>query len=269
MVKRRFRYFNIISALTLILLSSCTKYKDIVYMNNIYTATADTNAQTITTKNNKNLVLQYDDNIYINIYGSTPSSLQMFNKSTVRGYNYSDMYLYMEGYVVDKEGFIYLPLIGKVNVLNKTLAETQKLIQTKIDEYIVGAVVEVRMLSFKITMLGEVRRPGTYKFIKRDINILEALGQAGDISDLGDKQNILVIRKNKQGETNTFQLDLTNSAFFNEQGFWLQPNDIVYVKPIKTKNLRINTTTTSLIFASLSTLFSAITTTLLIINFMK
>lgn len=250
----------------LLVFASCTHYKDVVYMQDRY-KTKDTIP--ITIQNNNDLKLKYDDNIYVNVYGSNLLPLEMFNKNYMQRYNYSEYSLYIDGYLVNKKGFVSLPLIGDVYVLNKTLAEVKQDIQKKINEYVTGAVVEVRLLTFKITVLGEVRRPGTHSFRKREINIFEVLGMANDILDTGDKTSVLIIRKNDNGITETFELNMTNSEFFGNEGFWLKPNDIVYVKPLKAKMIRLNSTTTSIVLSSITTFFSAITTLILILNYIK
>lgn len=266
---QRKKYIFIVLVIFILLSAmSCTQYKDIVYMQDRYNL-QDTSQRTVSTKDNVDLTVKYDDNLYVNIYGANLAPLEMFSKSEMQRYNQSEYSLYMDGYMVDNKGFISLPLIGNVYVLDKTLAEIQEIIQKKINEYVVGAVAEVRLLSFKVTVLGEVRKPGTHSFLKREINLLEVLGAAGDIADSGNKKNVMIVRKNKNGITETFEVDMTHSSFFGKDAFWIKPNDIVYVKPLKAKMTRLNSTTASIVMSSLSTLFSALTTLVLILNYMK
>lgn len=260
--------FIILISFVLLSITSCTQYKDLVYIQDRYSL-KDTAQRTISTKENADLKVKYDDNLYVNVYGSNLVPLEMFSKSKIQRYNESEYSMYMNGYAVDNKGFIALPLIGNVYVFDKTLSEIQEFIQKKINEYVVGAIVEVRLLSFKVTVLGEVRNPGTHSFLKREINLFEVLGAAGDITDTGNKENIIIVRKNKNGVTETFEVDMTHSAFLETDAFWIKPNDIIYVKPLKAKMTRLNSTTANIIMSGLSTLFSGLTTLVLILNYVK
>jgi len=110
-------------------------------------------------------------------------------------------------------------------------------------------------------MLGEVRRPGEYKIYQDEINIFEALSLAGDLGDFADRKNIVLVRQTKTG-SNLYRLDLTNSNILESDYFYLVPNDIIYVEPLKGKQFT---------FANFpyAVIFSAISTTLLLINFFK
>lgn len=234
------------------LMSSCTQYKKVVYMQDRYEL-EDTARQTISVKDNGDIKLMAGDNLYINVYGTDLGQIGIFNKQPFTQTNFTEYSLFIQGYLVDDEGYVELPVIGKMHVVGKTLTETQQSIQREINEYITGAVVEVRLLSFQITVMGEVRRPGTYTFLRREISILEALGKSGDILDFGDRQSILLLRKN-EGLTETIELDLTDSKFITSEYFWLEPNDIIYVKPLRSKMVSVNSTTISIALASITTL---------------
>ncbi|MCK4344027.1 MAG: SLBB domain-containing protein, partial [Bacteroidales bacterium] len=147
----------------------------------------------------------------------------------------------------------------KVFVLNKTVEEAKDAIQEKTDQILRNASVIVKLISFKFTVLGEVNRPGVYKNFNNQLTVLEAIGMAGDISDYGNRTKILVIRPTKN-ETRTYRIDLTKKDVLSSEGFFLLPNDIVYVEPIKSKTFRINIPTLSLFLSTLTTL-------ILVLNF--
>lgn len=237
--------------------SGCTQYKKVVYMRDHYEV-KDTAMRSISIEESGDMKLMTGDNLYVNVYGVDLGQIEIFKKQNSYNQNFTEYSLAMQGYIIDRSGEIELPIVGKLKVVGKTLSEAKDLIQNSIDEYIVGAVVEVRLLSFQVTVLGEVRRPGTYTFINRDVCILDALGKAGDVLDFGDRANLLVVRKNN-GKAQTIQLDLTASNFFNETGYWLEPNDIVYVKPMRSKMININGTTISIVLAGLTTLILFLT----------
>ncbi len=241
----------------LLLEFGCTHYKNIVYMQDRYEV-KDTAIQAIPIKESNNIVLQTGDNLYINLYGADLGQFDVFNKQTFVNPNYTEYSLYMQGYIIDEDGYVEIPVVHKIKVEGLTLTEAQQAIQKKLDEYIVDVIAEVRLLSFQITVLGEVRRPGTYTFLKRNISILDALGKSGDILDFGDRRNVLVVRK-KGETTETFELDMTSSDFFQSSFYWLEPNDVVYVKPLRAKMITVNSSTISIVLASLTTLILLLT----------
>lgn len=232
--------------------SSCTQYKKIVYLQDRYGIT-DSTPQTISIKDNSSIRLIQGDNLYINVYGTDLGQIDIFNKHPFSSAYQNEFAVYMQGYMVDDSGYVELPVIGKLMVLDKTLTETQDIVQNKLNEYIVGAVVEVRLLSFQITVLGEVRSPGAYTFLRRDISIFDALGKAGDMLNFGDKQSVLLMR-NKGGKSETYEIDLTSSDFFQSDLFYLEPNDVIYVKPLRSKMITVNSTTISIVLASFTSL---------------
>ena len=120
-------------------------------------------------------------------------------------------------------------------------------------------MVIVKLVSFKFSVLGEVGRPGTYSNFNNQLTVLEAISMAGDITDFGNRRQVLVLRPTKEG-TKTFRLNLTDISILTSDGFFLLPNDIVYVEPIKSKMLKINLSTISLLLTGISTL-------ILILNF--
>jgi polysaccharide biosynthesis/export protein len=134
-------------------------------------------------------------------------------------------------------------------------------IRQRADRYLKDATVIVKLISFKISVIGEVNRPGTYNNFNNQLTVLEAISMAGDITDYGNRKMVLVLRPAADG-TSTFRLDLTNSEILSSDGFFLLPNDIVYVEPIRNKSFRINMPAISLVFSSISTL-------ILILNYIR
>lgn len=126
-------------------------------------------------------------------------------------------------------------------------------IRQRADQYLKDATVIVKLISFKVSVIGEVNRPGTYNNYNNQLTVLEAISLAGDITDYGNRKEVLILRPSSGG-TKTFRLDLTNKNILTSDGFFLLPNDIIYVEPIKTKSFRMNMSTISLAFTSISTL---------------
>jgi polysaccharide export outer membrane protein len=134
-------------------------------------------------------------------------------------------------------------------------------IRKRADQFLKDATVIVKLISFKVSVIGEVNRPGTYNNFNSQLTVLEAVSMAGDITDYGDRKRVLVLRPSAEG-TRSFRLDLTSKNILTSDGFFLLPNDIIYVEPIKNKTFRINMPTISLAFTSISTL-------ILVLNFIN
>jgi polysaccharide export outer membrane protein len=140
-----------------------------------------------------------------------------------------------------------------VALAGRSLKEAQEIIQTKVDEYIKNATVKVKLLSFKVTVLGEVKSPGVYYNYNNKMTVLDGISMASGVTDYGRIQKVLVLRPTDSG-SKTFRLDLSNKKFLASEAFFLQPNDVVYVEPDKYKNLKLNSSAYSLVLSTLSTI---------------
>jgi len=243
-----------------IIFSSCVPQKKIKYLQQKSDAVAKTefiNARKI------NYTIQPGDNLYIKISSINEKANSIFNAESQSRQQYmnNDISVYLNSYTVDDNGFIDFPLIGKLLIKNLTIKETKNKVQEKLSEYIKESIVIVKLVNFNITMLGEVHRPGEYKIYQDEINIFEALSLAGDLGDFADRKNIVLVRQTKTG-SNLHRLDLTSNNVLESDYFYLVPNDIIYVEPLKGKQFT---------FANFpyAVIFSAISTTLLLINFFK
>jgi polysaccharide export outer membrane protein len=161
--------------------------------------------------------------------------------------------LYINGYTVNDSGNVTIPVLGQVNVLGLTIDEATSNIQGKANIFLKDATVIVKLISFKVTVIGEVNKPGTYTNFNNQLTVLEAIGMAGDITDYGNRKEVLVVRPNPEGTT-TYHINLQDKSLLLSEGFFLLPNDIVIVEPIKSKSFRLNIPTLSLFLTSLSTL---------------
>jgi len=139
---------------------------------------------------------------------------------------------------VDRKGNIEMPVLGKVQVQNLTIDELNELVRKKVEAtgYLKDLSVQVRFLTFRVTILGEVNTPGTFTIANPKINILEALGLARDITLFSNRDNILVIRE-QNGIRNYGRINLKSREVFKSPYFYLQPNDVIYVEPHRTRVL--------------------------------
>jgi polysaccharide export outer membrane protein len=205
--------------------------------------------------------LQHGDVLNIRVMGQDPVSVQPFNIDNMTNnvqMQVNNTQLYISGYTVDPKGNIVFPLLGDVNVGGKTIAEVSAMLSDKIDKYVSSALVKVKLVSFKVTILGEVRNPGVHYIYNDRATLLEVLGFAGDLTDLGNRKTVKLIRTT-ENKVRVFTLDLTDRRLIRGNHYFLLPNDVLYVEPVKAKNFRLN-------LPAISLMISSITTILVIIN---
>ena len=165
----------------------------------------------------------------------------------------------LQQYLVDNNGEINFPVLGRLKVGGMTKREAENLIKERLKPYVVNEepIVTVRMVNYKIAVLGEVNRPGMFTISNEKVNILEALAMAGDMTIYGVRDDVKLIREREDGKREIIKLNLTNAAIVTSPYYYLEQNDIIYVKPnkMKAKNADIGTTT-SLWLTSVSILVS-------------
>src|ERR1700733_10412302 len=139
------------------------------------------------------------------------------------------------GYLVDVDGNITIPVIGKVKVAGLSLEEAKKAIFDITDQYYKDASVVVSFANFRVNVAGEVLRPGTYVMPNEKVTILDALSLAGDLTIFGKRDNVLLIRQNPDGTKTPYRINLTKTDFMTSPGYYLKQNDYIYVEPLKSK----------------------------------
>ncbi|MEO1263484.1 MAG: polysaccharide biosynthesis/export family protein [Bacteroidota bacterium] len=137
----------------------------------------------------------------------------------------------LNGYLVDPQGFIDIPVLGSLEVGGKTINETKQMLIEKLKPYLTDPVIIIRFMNFRCTVLGEVGRPGQVTIQGERITILEALGQVGDLTPYSNREKILVIRE-QDGKREFGYVNIHSADIFQSPYFYLQQNDIVYVEPI-------------------------------------
>lgn len=172
---------------------------------------------------------------------------------------------YIYGYTVSDSGTITLPILGEITVYGLTVEQLKTSIEERAAKYLKDVVVNVRLLSFKFTVIGEVNGPGTFINYNNQLTVLEAIGMAGDITDYGNRKRVLVVRPTKEG-TYTYRINLQDKNLLQSEGYFLLPNDVVIVEPIKSKPFQLNIPTASFI---ISISLSTISTLVLLINFLN
>lgn len=160
---------------------------------------------------------------------------------------------YEKGIIVDVDGNVELPLINKVHLADLSITEARDLLVAKFEQFMDAPIVVVKKLSFKVTILGEVNKPGLFYVSNEKITLLEALGMAGDLNIYGDRQEIKIIRQTPEGYKE-LKVDLTTKAALNTEVAYLYPDDVVYVKPIKRRNTLTISPTVAVVTSILATL---------------
>lgn len=248
----------------LFLFVACKTNKDMVYLHN----TTDLELMEGTPQKAPIYNIKENDNLYVDIQSMSPEINALFNPANSKesrlgtSQNYgTQSSQYLNGYEVDLSGNITLPLIGKIAVLGKSVEDCQILIQKRASEYIKDVTVKCKLLSYKITVLGEVKNPGVYYNYSSSITVFDAISMAKGITDFGHIKKVLVVRPTING-SRTFRLNLTDKKFLNSEAYFLLPNDVLYVQPDKYKSVKVNSTFYSLLLSSVSTL-------ILILNVIK
>lgn len=218
---------------------SCISYRDIV---NFRQESKMNNLITDSIQYRDRLKLQTDDIIQVIISSYNEEEANKFNlilnSNNNQNVNALSSSVDPFGYRIDQEGKISLPVVGDVKLIDLTLEEAEKVIKEKIKltNYLNDVSVNIRFLSFRLTVLGEVNNPGSFTIPTQSINILEALGLAKDVTLFSKRNNITIIRE-FNGLKQYGKIDITSKDLFNSPWYELKPNDIVYVEPHKAKIL--------------------------------
>lgn len=181
--------------------------------------------------------IQINDMLSINLAASNLESLLPFSFSAnenVMNRPLAPMMAKLSGYLVNSDGEINFPQLGKIYVVGKTTQEIQSIIEERLSVYIKDPTASVRIVNYKFTIQGEVGRPGTYEIFEENITLPQALGQAGDITIRGKRDNVLIYRQ-EGGERRVKRIDLTKTDWMNSEYFYVKPNDIIYIEPNQPK----------------------------------
>ena len=267
MKKLKFLHFYIFTFS--IFLCSCGTVKNVAYLQN---------SDSINFDNSRFLYdarIMPKDQITISVNTTTPEASLPFNLLLQNAYQQGRTISSGAGgtlmpYLVDNDGYINFPIVGRLHVGGLTKSEAEKLVVEKIRPYMAeteNPVVTVTMASYSVSVLGEVARPGSFQVSREKITILEALAQAGDLTIYGVRDKVKLIREDATGKKQIVTLNLNDANIVNSPYYYLQQNDVVYVEPnnVKAQNSKVGQTTT-LWFSATSILISL---TSLLYNILK
>jgi polysaccharide biosynthesis/export protein len=246
-----------------VILSSCVSNKKYVYLQD-----KGKNQATHLEAAVEHYRIQPNDILHITIRSMDEKANQVFNVSNIGfGANtgvLSDMTFFLNGYTVDKNGAIDLPVIGKLPVAGLTLPEIKVVVEKAVTRYFSDSYVNVKQAGINYSILGEVIRPGRYTLYQNHVNIFEAVAQAGDLNVVANRRQVKILRQHVDGPK-IHAIDLTDRNIITSPYFYLQPNDIVYVEPLKVRSLGTGTTG----FSSFQAILSVLTLTTLVLNIFK
>ncbi len=254
-------------------LAGCRSNENVAYFRTLPGAVADQNENPVPEP-----VVRSGDLLIITVNSRTPEAAVPFNlpllpsnntnSYTFSGGNNVSSGVSVQNYLVDNQGYIQFPILGKLKVLGKTKNEVTDLLFNAIHpEYIKDEpIVLVRFCNFKVSVLGEVNRPGSYLVDNERISIVEALSLAGDLTVYGRRDNVLLIRESG-GKRQTIRLDLRDESLINSPWYYLQQNDALYVEPNepKSRSSKISSAET----LSISIVGTLISLTSLLVNILK
>lgn len=253
-------------------LNSCISIKKQTYFHGEISSTKDSTSKDSTTKITdnfsnpiKNYQLRPGDVLYIKIISIDPRLSAFFNTDMGTGgssIQASPANLYIQGYLVNDSGYVELPILGLVEAKGKKLSAFRTELSELVNSMVSTSTVIVKLTSFKVSILGEVSKPGETYFSNERVSILEALASAGDLTMVGKRSHVEVIRQHLDGSFEKGTINLNDANVVHSPYFFLQPNDVVYVPPTRTAAAKFNIT-------NLSLAFGAITALVLILTYIK
>lgn len=237
-----------------LLFSSCVSQRNVEYLRDESRQQGDVTTYTDATVSDYKL--KPKDELYIQIRSLDDPSTNVFQQLGVQeGGNMSYIQPYgasLMSYLVDKAGFIQLPVLGNVEVENKTVPEVSALLHDSLEHILSNPAVIVKLVNRYVSVLGEVQSPGHFSYSQEKLTVFDALGLAGDITEYGDRNDVLLAR-NENGKNLRINIDLTSSKLMASEYYYIRPNDMIYVKPMRKKFWGMRQFPFEILLSSLST----------------
>jgi polysaccharide biosynthesis/export protein len=241
-------FYKSVFFLLIIFSSSCVPLKQLSYFNDLNELKEpEVNPRT------QKLIMPFD-RLYIKVISIDPQTSAIFNTTEEMRSGTSNGVL---GYLVDEKGVINFPFVGNIDVNSLTTAQASDKIQKALSDYVPNTAVIVKYIDNQVTILGEVRQQGVYSFIQDKLNIYEALGLGGGLTQYGDRKKIILIR-NEGSKIMHYRLDLSDSKIANKDYYYIYPNDVVVVEPLKALSSSYQNITYTTFLTSLTTLIAVL-----------
>ena len=250
---------GMIAALFAVVFASCVPQKKMLYLKNAQMA-AENVSQEYINERSVDYKLQPGDNLFIRFINTIDErSAASLGESVYRSQLTGDASIYLQSYTLDEDGYIELPLTGKIELKNLTVDQAKEKMQVEINKFVNQTTLIVKLSNFNLTVLGEVTRPGMYKVYQSQINLFEAVAMAGNMTSFAKNNEVKIIRQTDHG-SEIVSVDMGEADILSSPYYYLKPNDIIYVEPLNIKQWGFTTFPYSTVFSIASliaTLFVA------------
>ena len=218
-----------------VLFASCVPQKKMLYLKEAEMAAENLSKEYVNDRN-VDYKLQPGDNLFIRFINTIDerSVAALTGDAATRSTYNSDASIYLQSYTLDDEGCIELPLVGKIELKNLTVDQAKDRMQTELNKFINQTTVIVKLSNFNLTLLGEVTRPGMYKVYQSQIYLFEAVAMAGNMTNFAKNSEVKIIRQTDNG-SEIATVDMGDADILSSPFYYLKPNDIIYVEPLKIK----------------------------------
>lgn len=226
---------SLLAIVGVLVFSSCVPMKKMLLLKDAQMAEENKSVEYVNERT-LNYKIQPGDNLYIKALNiiDEKNSIALNGESRGGSYLTSDASIYLNSYTVNKDGYIDYPLTGLVEVKNLTVEQAKEKLQNELSKYVKETALMVKLSNFDLTILGEVVRPGKYKVYQSEISILEALAMAGNFTDFAKNDAVKIVRRTDNG-SEIVTVNVGEAGILSSPYYYLKPNDIIYVEPLKFK----------------------------------
>jgi polysaccharide export outer membrane protein len=247
--KMKFSYYNKVAVLlAMIFATSCVPTEKLNYFNDL-----DELEEPGANPRTQKLIMPFDK-LYIKVISIEPQTSQIFNATEEMRSGAGNGVL---GYLVDETGNVNFPFVGNINVVSLTTAQASEKIQKALNDYVSNTSVTVKYIDNQVTVMGEVRNQGVFPFIQDKLNIYEALGLGGGLTQYGDRKKIILVR-NEGVKIMHYRLNLSDSKIATKDYYYILPNDVIIVEPLKAISSSYQNITYTTILSSITTLVAVL-----------
>lgn len=250
---RRPLQFAMAALLVAMMFASCVPQKKMLLLKNAQMAAENISKEYVNDRT-VDYKLQPGDNLFIRFIniiderGAASLSGDFSGRSTQLS---SDASIYLQSYTIDEEGCIEMPLTGKIEVKNMTVDQAKEKLQEEVNKFMTQTTLIVKLSNFNLTVLGEVTRPGMYKVYQSQINLFEAIAMAGNVTNFAKNNEVKIIRQTDNG-SEIITVDLGEADILASPYYYMKPNDIIYIEPLKIKQWGFTTFPYSTVLSVLS-----------------
>ncbi|MBR4837245.1 MAG: polysaccharide biosynthesis/export family protein [Bacteroidales bacterium] len=253
-----FKGFLIAAVVVASVMTSCVPQKKIIYLQKEQMSDSITSIE-YQNKRSFDYKVQPGDVLYIRVSSMDKNFSEFFNGNSMGTSDANtSTSIYLKGFNINDEGTIDFPYAGKIYVKDLTIDEIQQKIQDIIGEYQKETIVYVKLGVFNLTILGEVKNPGQYQIYQSDINLFQAIAMAGNATDFANKKNVKIVHQTTEG-SQIVRVNMNDADILSNPEYYLKPNDIIYVEPLKIKRYGFTSVPYSTIFSAISLAITLIT----------